>query len=117
MVGGIVVGVAEYEDGTIRVMCAERKHWKPNEWSSAAFVRVSSIVEVAGEKRRLMKVIKPGDSLWWQGDYAYWTPYPEVLAIPKLEDTRLDRIGCSIGADVDLIDVTPQEMDEVRRAV
>lgn len=35
---------------------------------------------------------RPGDSLWWQGRYAYWTP-----ADKSQQDVRLERIGYASG--------------------
>jgi hypothetical protein len=43
--------------------------------------------------------IKVGDSLWWQGGYAYWTPFREKLKAHMRSgfdyDLRIPKIGYS----------------------
>lgn len=34
--------------------------------------------------------IRPGDTLWWQGDYAYWTPEGGTV-----EDIKIRRLSYS----------------------
>jgi hypothetical protein len=45
---------------------------------------------------RLTKdVIKPGDIVWWQGEWALWTP-----KTGEFEDRKIQRIGYSFCAEV-----------------
>ena len=40
--------------------------------------------------------VEVGDSLWWQGGFAFWTPRRRSLGMkPPFVDKELKRIGCS----------------------
>jgi len=74
MVGGKVINIVKVEDG-VWVQCLDRTY---SEQTCA--IRVKDAKEM-----------KVGDSLWWQGRHAYWTPKPD----DGREDVRLERIGYS----------------------
>lgn len=44
------------------------------------------------ERTDAARAVSPGDSLWWQGEHAYWTP---VKAGRPFSDYQLTRIGGS----------------------
>jgi hypothetical protein len=39
--------------------------------------------------------VSNGDSVWWQGQYAYWTPKNRAGQTYAGSDIKLRRIGCS----------------------
>jgi hypothetical protein len=53
------------------------------------------------------RCVEPGDQIWWQGDWAFWTP--RSLAF---QDHRLLRIGCSGIARPTAAVITTGEGDE-----
>ena len=60
MIGGTVIKVKELPD-KIWVNCEEDCS--------------TSQCAIYVEKNAKSKLIEPGDSVWWQGIYAMWTPY------------------------------------------
>lgn len=44
--------------------------------------------------------IKPGDSIWWQGGYAYWTPEGGHTHT----DVRIKKLGYSYDPSLDSVD-------------
>lgn len=46
------------------------------------------------ERTEEAESVSPGDSLWWQSNWAYWTAYDGELAVGK-EDVKIPRIGFS----------------------
>jgi hypothetical protein len=62
MVGGIVIEVAEVKDQSdvLFIDCHDRHYCE----TCAIYV----------EKNETSLRIEPGDSIWWQGRYAMWTP-------------------------------------------
>jgi len=93
-VGGIVVGLERTERG-ICVSTAERLWWKQP--PKLDLHNVTAVVVERGERIRL------GDSLWWQGPYAFWTPQrnrerPEWSMRQGVDfDVKLRRLGPSHG--------------------
>ena len=74
MVGGKVINIVKLKDSTW-VQCVDRTY---SEQTCA--IRVADAKEM-----------KVGDSLWWQGRQAFWTPKPD----DGREDIKLERIGYS----------------------
>lgn len=92
MVGGVVIEVAEVpERPTILfVDCAERQSVGGKLQTCAIYV----------EKNANSLQIQIGDSLWWQGRLAMWTPYKIVQAAAELKqgvdfDVQIPRVGYS----------------------
>jgi hypothetical protein len=84
MVGGTVIHVVQLPDSTC-VNCEELgyyydKHGKRTRYSLECAIYIEKNTEV-----------KVGDKLWWQGQWAMWTPKPD----DGREDVRLNRIGFS----------------------
>jgi hypothetical protein len=77
MVGGVIVEAVRLPDGAIWVNCAEH----PRRQECAI------ILEPTNER------IRCGDSLWWQGRYAMWTPKSDPL--DSRSDVHLRRRGYS----------------------
>ena len=77
MVGGKVVEVIHLKDDSIWVNCRDG--------------REECAIYIMGDDNSWS--VQPGDSLWWQGDYAYWTPYPKWEGDPG--DIAIKRIGSS----------------------
>lgn len=40
------------------------------------------------------RVVSEGDSVWWQGSYAFWTPKRDGKRLGPIE-VKLKRVGCS----------------------
>lgn len=108
MVGGVVIGVSHDQDGTVRVLCAERAYWNPTRWSSAGYV----YIDEQSHRRCLsrLRAIMIADAFWWQGRHAYWTPYPEVDHDRTLEDIELNRITCAAFIQPQLIPIAPPDV-------
>lgn len=90
MVGGIVIEAAE-RDGRIYIDCQDRS----SKDTSAIWL----------EKNETSLRIRMGDSIWWQGDQAMWTP--EIVDSTAAGmvcgvhyDIKIPRIGYS-GAELD----------------
>jgi len=86
MIGGIVVETIVLSD-CVWVNCVDANERRNNK--CAIYV----------ERSRTSEAIKPGDSLWWQGGRAMWTPYenrgkPDNKA-GKDYDIQLRKIGFS----------------------
>ena len=75
MVGGMIIALAEGEQGII-VTVGEQPYGNLQ----------TLCVEVARTNHRLGL----GDTLWWQGKYAYWTP-----ADGSQSDVRIPRLSYS----------------------
>jgi hypothetical protein len=90
MVGGIVIEVCDIPDrpGVLYVDCAERPYSK------------IQTCAIHVEKNATSDQITVGDSVWWQGRIAYWTPQA-VRATPagkrdgKDYDIPIPRVGYS----------------------
>ena len=74
MVGGKVINIVKLSGG-VWVQCQDTTYTQ-----DTCAIRVKD--------SREMKV---GDSLWWQGNRAYWTPKPD----DGREDIDLERVGYS----------------------
>lgn len=92
MVGGVVIEVAEVPDRPtiLFVDCVERRSAGSKPQTCAIFV----------EKNENSLQIQIGDSLWWQGRLAMWTPYKIAQATAKLKqgvdfDVQIPRVGYS----------------------
>jgi hypothetical protein len=102
MVGGEVIGVTEYGDGTTRVLCAEYVDFRSGrrlDTANAAYIKVKRPV---GDRK-----IQVGDCIWWQGRKAMWTPKENHIEDPNDDlvcgadyDIQLERIGYSVGANL-----------------
>lgn len=85
MVGGRVINIVRLPD-SVWVQCEETTRYydargrHSREYSSTCAIRVKDAKEM-----------KVGDSLWWQGSRAMWTPKPD----DGREDIVLERIGYS----------------------
>lgn len=93
MIGGVVIEVAcvPGRDDVLFVDCAERQNRKAKVQTCAILVERN----VSSEK------IQVGDSLWWQGQWAMWTPQ-ENRGKPDGDvkcgvdfDVRIPRVGYS----------------------
>lgn len=76
-VGGIVVGTRVLDD---RVWVATTEREYPNDEPTCIYV----------ERTPASRTISEGDSLWWQGRWAFWTPSNRAFT-----DMRLRKIGFS----------------------
>ncbi len=88
MVGGIVIEAAE-RDGKIFVDCRDRQY--------------SDTCAIWVEKNDDSVLIRIGDTVWWQGDWAMWTPCGlEFIGVRQGVDfdIRIPRIGYS-GVELD----------------
>lgn len=85
MVGGRVINVVQLPDSTW-VQCEERGYYYDD-----AGRRTNSHVDQCAIRIEKHREVKVGDSLWWQGNYAMWTPKPD----DGREDVHLKRIGYS----------------------
>lgn len=74
MVGGKVINIVRTSDGDW-IQCLDTTYAQ-----DTCAIRV-----------RDAKEMKVGDSLWWQGSRAYWTPKPD----DGREDIILERVGYS----------------------
>lgn len=109
MVGGEVIGVTQYTDGTSRVLCSQWLYRNGERYRrddcNACWVKCKS---PKGNRQ-----IEAGDSLWWQGRWAMWTPkesrqqeceHREHLNCRSRcgvdYDIQLERIGYSVGANL-----------------
>jgi len=86
MIGGIV----------IETVIQPKRIWVNTVESSE---RCNSKCAIYVERNDKSERIRPGDSLWWQGGSAMWTPY-ENKSKPNLKggvdyDIRIPRIGFS----------------------
>ena len=85
MVGGKVINMVRLAD-CVWVQCEETTRTyddsgrRKGQYSTQCAIRV-----------RDAKEMKVGDSLWWQGNRAMWTPKPD----DGREDIVLERVGCS----------------------
>lgn len=86
MIGGIVTALVAKED-RIWVDCEEK-----NSTSKCA---------IYVKRTEQSQKIKPGDSIWWQGGFALWTPFENTRSKHRHlrggvdYDIRIPRIGCS----------------------
>lgn len=78
MIGGTVESVTQDGSGRVRIVVTE----KPYGRDQYCAIRV----EVSGSAL----LVRPGDSLWWQGGLAFWTP-----ADRSRRDVALRKIGYS----------------------
>ena len=94
MIGGTVVDMWRLEQDCISVV-----------------VKDTGLLCVRLDKEDNSLAISRGDSLWWQGDVALWTPKDRSLV-----DVRIARRGCSFEVDSvvcperDAIDQTRPDM-------
>lgn len=74
MVGGVVIETLKTSDGTVWM------NIKDNHSSSQSAIHVKADAKA--------RSVSPGDSMWWQGESAFWSPnahqgaglkYPEIL--------------------------------------
>lgn len=81
MVGGKVIETLEYErNGERRVWINVRGIGSEKNNTSAISVEDSPAA----------RCVEIGDSLWWQGQHAFWTPRGRYFS-----DYKLRRMGCS----------------------
>lgn len=89
MVGGIVIEVSEVkgEPDILYVDCADRttRRGKPDTCA------------ICVQKNATSERIQIGDSLWWQGGWAMWTPKEN-----RLTEERSTRAGHKCGVDYDI---------------
>jgi len=81
MVGGVVIEVIKLED-KIWVDTMDRK-------------RLDDRCAIYVERTDLSERIKPNDSLWWQGSFAYWTPKENRENNIGASDIEIKRFGFS----------------------
>lgn len=84
MVGGKVVETIELED-KIWINCEDEK---TPQWNDKNYSNDQCAIYV--EKTAAARCIQEGDSLWWQGDHAMWTPRKRAFT-----DFKLKKIGSS----------------------
>lgn len=84
MVGGTVIEVVDLAT-KVYVNCAERPHGKINE--CAIYVELNAQSDQ----------IEIGDSVWWQGGFAMWTPQSN-----RVSDEEAKRRGLKCGKDYDI---------------
>ena len=82
MVGGVIVDIVPIDEHRIWVNCADTSRAIPE--TCAVYV------DPVGVRLQVKWNIEVGDSLWWQGDSAFWTPSGGSLA-----DIRLKRLSYS----------------------
>ena len=74
MVGGVVIGLTRLADKT-HVNVGECSHYLKHTHGACPNLSTCCVytdeVKVHGGDRVEINI---GDSLWWQGDYRYWTP-------------------------------------------
>lgn len=87
MVGGIIIDIVKVNDAKWWVNCVET-----GLGSGAGKSTCAIYLDPRGEP------VEVGDSLWWQGGYAFWTPDNRSRA-----DVRLPRIGFSGVKHPDLV--------------
>lgn len=85
MVGGIIIDVVTVDSQQVWVETEERV-FDPKAGTYTPRGRCGLYVNPGGHK------LKRGDSLWWQGASAFWTPKPERGG---MHDVELARIGFS----------------------
>jgi hypothetical protein len=81
MVGGIVIEVAELKN-------------RPE----ALFIncRESDVCGILVENNSNSQTIEIGDSIWWHGRFAYWTPQDSERTLQGINfDIKIPRIGYS----------------------
>lgn len=85
MVGGIVIETIELED-RIWINCSDRRG------------QTCAIYVCKSAKSRC---VSEGDSIWWHGPFALWTPAfnrgkpSKEIRANRDYDIKLDRLGCS----------------------
>ena len=79
-VGGPVVEVVDTGE---RVWICTRDH--PYKTTTAIYV----------ERTAAALAVSIGDMVWWQGEWAFWTPYGDNGRSIGPCDVKLKRIGCS----------------------
>jgi hypothetical protein len=79
MVGGVVIEVITLPD-RLWINTMNRK-------------RLDDRCAIYVERNETSERIKPNDSLWWQGDHAFWTPHNRRVDSPF--DIMIRRIGFS----------------------
>jgi len=77
MVGGTVETITQ-DDNTLRILVWEKQYRKPQYLA----IRVQPTDDAL--------LIRPGDSVWWQGDVVLWTPIDK-----SRQDIQIPRIGYS----------------------
>lgn len=89
MVGGIVIEVAEVRDRP-DVLFVDCRETNPKYRDTCA---------IYVEKNETSMCIEPGDSLWWQGRWAMWTPQAnrrsEEGKCGRDYDIKIPRVGYS----------------------
>ena len=86
MVGGTVIEVVDLAT-KVYVNCADRPRGRKKADECAIYV----------ERTPEAEKIEIGDSIWWQGGYAFWTPAPNRLSEAEADALRLKR-----GSDFDI---------------
>jgi hypothetical protein len=93
MIGGIVTQTLRQPEGRVWVECEEEQS------SRKCAIYLERTVQA--------EMIMPGDSIWWQGGYAFWTPFNNRPGTTKTReqwnklrsgkdyDIRIKRIGFS----------------------
>lgn len=88
MVGGKIVGLARGRDSTL-------VHVLDSHSKDECSIRIKEYRVDNGER----VVVSVGDSIWWQGDSAMWTPSSCDKTVVDdcgvVWDIHLPRIGCS----------------------
>ncbi len=89
MVGGRVVEVSEVKNrpDVLYVDCADFQYRRKRPDTCAIYI----------EKNRTSELIEIGDSLWWQGRFAMWTPLRNCVPEDGGEDLR-----CGIDYDIEI---------------
>lgn len=89
MVGGKVIEVAEVpgRPEILFVDCADMPRGRRKPDTCAIYV----------ERNKTSEQIQIGDSLWWQGPYAMWTPQRN-----RMVETEAERRGLKCGVDYDI---------------
>jgi hypothetical protein len=85
MVGGKIIKVVQLPDSTW-VNCEEHGYYYDKSGK-----RCASHYDQCAIRIERNTEVKVGDSLWWQGPWAMWTPKPD----DGREDVRLKRLGYS----------------------
>ena len=76
MVGGVVIEIILLAD-RVWIDCRDRAH-------------TCSTCAIYVERNADSEAIRVGDSVWWQGTFAFWTPTSH-----EFEDRKIERIGFS----------------------
>lgn len=85
MVGGKVINIVRMPD-SVWVQCEETTYYYDDHGR-----RKKSYTDQCAIRVKDAKEMKVGDSLWWQGNRAMWTPKPD----DGREDIVLERVGYS----------------------